>query len=131
MAAASNAPRNTDADRADLDTLRALNDGFIRAVVTSDAAWFERHLSSDFVNSNPDGTLSERAAFIAQVARPSSVSALAADDVRIRLFGSSAIVHGRTSYLKADGQPGAGRYTDVWARIDGRWLCAAADVTRC
>ena len=46
-------------------------------------------------------------------------------------FGTAAIVHGRTTYLKGDGTPGAGRYTDVWAHVDGQWLCAAADVTRC
>ena len=54
-----------------------------------------------------------------------------AEDVRIRLFGPTAIVHGRTTYIKADGQPGAGRYTDVWARTGDGWLCVAADVTRC
>ena len=32
---------------------------------------------------------------------------------------------------EASGEPGAGRYTDVWARIDGAWRCVAADVTRC
>jgi hypothetical protein len=115
----------------DLGALRRLNDGFIQSVSASDAAWFERHLSSDYVNSNPDGTLSDRAAFIRQVARPSAVSRLAAEDVRIRLFGATAIVHGRTTYLKADGQLGAGRYTDVWARAGDAWACVAADVTRC
>lgn len=111
--------------------LQRLNEEFIRAIAASDAAWFDRHLSSDFVNSNPDGTLSERTAFLERVAKPSAVSQLHADDVRIRLFGDSALVHGRTHYVKADGEPGAGRYTDVWARIDGAWRCVAADVTRC
>ena len=115
----------------DLGALRRLNEGFIRSVSASDAAWFERHLSSDFVNSNADGTLSDRTAFISQVARPCAVSKLAAEDVNIRLFGTTAIVHGRTTYLRSDGTPGAGRYTDVWAHVDGQWLCAAADVTRC
>ncbi|HEY6354530.1 MAG TPA: nuclear transport factor 2 family protein [Burkholderiaceae bacterium] len=115
----------------DLGALRRLNDGFIQSASASDAAWFERHLSSDFVNSNPDGTLSDRAAFIGQVTRPCAVSKLAAEDVSIRLFGTAAIVHGRTTYLRADGTPGAGRYTDVWARVDGQWLCVAGDVTRC
>jgi ketosteroid isomerase-like protein len=125
----SSSPRAAAAD--DLAALRRLNDDFIRAVAASDAGWFERHLSSDFVNSNPDATLSDRAAFLRHVAKPSTVSMLQAEDVRIRLFGDSALVHGRTTYRKPDGEPGAGRYTDVWARIDGAWCCVAADVTRC
>jgi ketosteroid isomerase-like protein len=115
----------------DLSALRLLNQQFIHAVAASDARWFEQHLSSDFVNSNPDGTLSDRTAFLRRVTAPSTVSKLQADDVRIRLFGDSALVHARTRYVKPDGEPGAGRYTDVWARIDGAWRCVAADVTRC
>jgi ketosteroid isomerase-like protein len=118
-------------EAADLGALRQLNDEFIQAVATSDAAWFGRYLSDDFLNSNPDGTLSDRAAFLHHVARPSAVSKLAVEDVRIGLFGATAIVHGCTTYIRADGQPGAGRYTDVWARTSGAWLCVAADVTRC
>ena len=131
MAAAPHpdAPRAPAGD--DADALRQLNEDFIRSMAASDVAWFERHLSGDFVNSNPDGTLSDRAAFLRHVAPPCAVSQLAADDVRIRLFGTTAIVHGRTTYLKPDGQRGAGRYTDVWARSGGAWLCVAADVTRC
>jgi len=115
----------------DLAALRQLNDQFIRAVASSDAIWFEHHLSADFVNSNADGTLSDRASFVRRVAAPSPVTQLAADDVRILLFGHTAIVHGHTTYRKSDGQPGAGRYTDVWARAGHTWLCVAADVTRC
>jgi len=45
-------------------------------------------------------------------------------------MGDIAIIHGRTRYGKPDGRPGAGRYTDVWAKRSGRWLCVCADVTR-
>lgn len=51
-------------------------------------------------------------------------------DVRIRVLGDTAIIHARTVYTNADGRPGAGRYTDIWWRGDGRWLCVAAHVTR-
>jgi ketosteroid isomerase-like protein len=92
--------------------------------------WFDETLTQDFLNSNPDGTLIDRAAFLEQIARPCSVSGLKAEDVRIRIFGDLAIIHGRTVYRKADGRPAAGRYTDVWSRREGRWLCMSADVTR-
>ena len=45
-------------------------------------------------------------------------------------MGDFAIIHARTSYTHADGRPGSGRYTDIWARRDGRWLCVAAQVAR-
>lgn len=128
----SSIPDSADtSDAGDLAELSRLNAGFIRAVAASDGAWFEQHCSDDFVNSNADGTISDRASFIRNVSRPSPVTGLAAEDVLIRLFGESALIHARTTYVKPDGKPGAGRYTDVWARVNGQWLCAAADVTRC
>jgi len=45
-------------------------------------------------------------------------------------MGDFAIIHARTTYSYLDGRPGQGRYTDIWARRDGRWLCVAAQVAR-
>jgi ketosteroid isomerase-like protein len=113
-----------------MEPLEALNEGYIRAVRESDVAWFERHLADDFVNSNPDGTLVDRAGFLKQIARPIQVGNLAIEDVRIRQLGAVAIIHARTVYTKGDGSRAAGRYTDVWALRGGRWMCVCADVTR-
>ena len=115
---------------ADLDTLRRLNQNFVRSVEESDVAYFEEALAEDFLNSNPDGSLVDRAGFLAQIARPAMISNLEAHDVRIRIMGDIAIIHARTTYGKPDGHAGAGRYTDVWARRKGRWLCVSAHVTR-
>jgi ketosteroid isomerase-like protein len=123
--------RADDAERvADLDTLRRLNDNFVLSVETSDVGYFEEALAEDFLNSNSDGSLVDRADFLAQIARPAPVTRLEAHDVRIRLMGDIAIIHARTSYRKPDGREGAGRYTDVWACRQGRWLCVSAHVTR-
>lgn len=117
-------------EQSDLAILERLNREYIASVQASAVAWFEANLAPDFVNSNPDGSLVDRAGFLAQIARPANVSQLEAHDVRIRLLGDVALIHARTAYLKPDGQPGAGRYTDTWARRDGRWVCVAAHVTR-
>jgi ketosteroid isomerase-like protein len=114
----------------DFATLDELNRHFIRSVAESDADWFEKHCDEDFVNSNPDGTLSERAAFIERIGKPSGLSDLAASDIRIRIIGDCAIIHARTTYVGPDGQAGAGRYTDVWLRRPQGWRCVAAHVTR-
>ena len=115
---------------ADTDTLRRLNQNFVRSVEMSDVGYFEEALAEDFLNSNPDGSLIDRTGFLAQIARPAMVSNLEAHDVRIRVMGDIAIIHARTTYKKPDGQAGAGRYTDVWARRQGQWLCVSAHVTR-
>ena len=114
----------------DVDTLQELNKHYIRSVRESDVRWFDENLSEDFVNSNPDCTLVDRAGFLAQVAKPSAAKNIQCEDVRIRMLGEVALIHARTTYIKPDGQPGTGRYTDVWAKRKGRWVCVAANVTR-
>ena len=98
----------------DQATLEALNREYIRSVSEADVRWFDANLSEDFVNSNPDCSLVDRAGFLAQIARGSTVKNLGIEDVLIRVLGDAALIHARTTYTKADGQPGAGRYTDVW-----------------
>src|SRR5438552_304724 len=115
---------------ADLETLRSLNRDYIRSVQTSDVRRFEELLAPDFRCSNPDGSLVDREAFLKQTARPIAISNLEADDVNVRLLGDVAIIHARTTFTSADGRAASGRYTDVWARRNGRWLAISAHVTR-
>src|SRR3954447_16297470 len=97
----------------DLEVLTSLNRDYISSVQNGDVSRFDEILAADFRCSNPDGSLLDRAGFLAQTARPVTISKLAAHDVEIRLFGDVAIIHARTSYTTADWRPGAGRYTDV------------------
>ena len=115
---------------ADLETLARLNRDYIGSVQAGDVRRFDQILAADFRCSNPDGSLVDRAGFLAQTARPVTISGLAAHDVEIRLFGDIAIIHARTSYTLPDGGEGRGRYTDVWARQNGEWRCISAHVTR-
>jgi ketosteroid isomerase-like protein len=120
----------TAASASDREILSSLNGDYIRSVQNGDVGRFDEILATDFRCSNPDGSLVDRAGFLAQTARPVTISKLEAQDVEIRMFGDVAIIHARTSYTTADGRPGGGRYTDVWARQNGKWLCVSAHVTR-
>ena len=115
---------------ADMAALAALNADYIRSVQTSNVARFKEILADDFLCSQPDGSLIDRARFLEVTARPVTISQLEAHDVNVRLMGDFAIVHARTTYTTADGKAGSGRYTDVWARRDGRWMAVSAHVTR-
>ncbi|HZB36642.1 MAG TPA: nuclear transport factor 2 family protein [Beijerinckiaceae bacterium] len=123
--------RSETAAESDRDALLRLNRDYIDCVQNSDVGRFEELLAEDFLCSHPDGSLVDRATFLEQTARPVAIRNLAAQEVKIRLMGDFAIIHARTSYLKPDGAPGQGRYTDVWARRNGSWVCVAAHVTRC
>ena len=114
----------------ELETLLALNRDYVDSVQRGDVSRFDEILAEDFVCSNPDGSVVDREGFLEQTARPVAISGLAAHDVDVRVLGDVAIIHARTTYTLADGRPGAGRYTDVWARRNGRWLAVAAHVTR-
>jgi ketosteroid isomerase-like protein len=114
----------------ELDTLADLNLDYIQSVQRSDVRRFEEILANDFLCSNPDGSLVDRNAFLEQTAKPVGIANLQAHDVTIRLLGDVAIIHARTTYLGPDGREGAGRYTDVWARREGRWFAVSAHVTR-
>ncbi len=119
------------APKSDLDALLDLNRDYIRSVQTSDVHRFGEILADDFLCTNPDGSLVDRAGFLKQTAVPVKISNLEAHDVNVRVMGDFAIIHARTSYTRPDGELGAGRYTDVWARRQGRWLAVSAHVTRC
>jgi len=120
----------TTASKSDLDVLLDLNRDYIRSVQHSDVRRFDEILAEDFLCSNPDGSLVDREAFLEQVAMPVTITNLDADDVKVRIMGDVAIIHARTRYTRPDGRAGAGRYTDVWARREGRWLAVSAHVTR-
>jgi hypothetical protein len=113
-----------------LATLQDLNRNYVRSVDEADVAWFDKHLAPDFMNTNPDGTLIDRTAFLAQIGRGSPVKDIREHDVKIQLLGTFAIIHARTSYKKSDGTMGAGWYTDDWQLRPEGWRCVSAHVSR-
>ena len=48
--------------------------------------------------------------------------------VQIRRFGAIALIHAENAYELKDGRRGVSRYTDVWQKKEGRWLCILAHI---
>src|SRR5919205_958381 len=116
---------NVNAQR-DLETLTALNRDYTASVQKGDVQRFEEILAEDFMCSNPDGSLLDKAEFLKLAAQPVTISGLVAEDVRIRLLGDFAVIHGRFNSRSADDKQRRGRYTDNWARRDGTWVAVSA-----
>ena len=114
----------------DMEELTALNREYVASVQNGDVKRFDQILAPEFYCSNPDKTLVDRAAFLEQTARPIAIRNLREQDVIIRIMGDFAIIHAATSYTTADGQQATGRYTDCWAKQNGKWLAVSAHVSR-
>jgi ketosteroid isomerase-like protein len=114
----------------DIDELTILNRDYVASVQNCDVERFDEILAQDFYCTNPDKSLVDRAGFLKQTAVPVTIRNLIADDVKIRVLGDFAIIHGRTSYTTPDGQQAYGRYTDCWAKQNGHWLAVSAHVAR-
>ena len=116
--------------QSNIDALTALNSDYIHSVQRGGVQRFDEILAEDFLCSNPDGSLVDKNQFLAQTALPVTISDLSVENVRVRILGDIAIIHARTSYITSDGEQRNGRYTDVWARRNGKWLAVSAHVTR-
>src|SRR5712672_1959600 len=114
----------------DLAELTSLNRDYVNSVQNSDVKRFDEILAADFCCSNPDKSLVDRAAFLKQTAVPVAIKNLRAQEVKIRILGDFAIIHARPSYTTPDGQQANGRYTDCWAKQNGKWLAVSAHVSR-
>jgi ketosteroid isomerase-like protein len=118
------------ATKSDLELLRALNDDYIHSVQHSDVRRFDEILAEDFYCTLSDASFVDRAAFLEHTAHPAEYSNLQVHDVFIRIMGDFALIHARTTFTKAYGSEGGSRYTDIWTRQDGTWLCISAQITR-
>jgi ketosteroid isomerase-like protein len=115
----------------DLQTLLALNRNYVRSAGESDVRWYADNLAEDYMSTNPDGSFSDRAGFLARIGQPYPNKDPEPVDVRIRILGDVALIHAGFRDRRPDGTIGKGRYTDIWARREGRWLCVAAHFVRC
>jgi ketosteroid isomerase-like protein len=113
--------------------LRQLNENYVRAFRESDVAWYDAHLTPDYIVISSDGSVSDRAKALADFAKPifaNNMRTFPVGDVRIRRFDDIAIIHAENAYELKDGRKGVSRYTDIWHKqTDGRWMCVAAHIT--
>ena len=122
--------KESDADIADREVLLELNRNYVRSALESDVRWYSENLSEDFYITAPDGALLNREGFLKRIANPYPGTEAEAVDVTIRILGAIAIIHSGYRDKKLTGEIGYGRYTDVYERRNGRWLCVAAHFMR-
>jgi ketosteroid isomerase-like protein len=110
----------------DTETLLELNRHYVRAAQESDVAWYADNLADDYMSSTPEGALLDRAGFLQRMSHTFPGTGAQAVEPRVRIMGDVAFIHSGFRWTKADASMGVGRYTDMYAKRGGRWLCVSA-----
>jgi len=100
------------------------------AQVNRDARALDAMIGVNFVNTEYDGEVSDKAKFLADIRDPLfKPNSLTIQDVKVRMYADSAVVvgiyHTKGTY---QGKPyeHVGRFTDTWVFTEGRWQCVAS-----
>ena len=115
----------------DIDELTALNRDYVASVQNSDVKRFDEILARGFLLLQSRQVAGRPRAFLKQTAVPVTIKNLHGarrEDPRARRLRH----HPRRHQLSRtpDGQQAHGRYTDCWAKQNGKWLAVSAHVSR-
>ena len=116
------------ADVAELQ-LRTLNHRFVDAFLTGSAGFMHALAGDDFRMIGTDGTRLDRDRLLAAMAKPSGFDGASYDDVRVRLYGSVALIQGVFEATAAGRPPVRLRYTDVFHWDGAGWRLVGAQNT--
>jgi ketosteroid isomerase-like protein len=117
------------ADTAAARELYRIEEQFAQAVVKRDAAALRRIVAPRWVYSDESGVMEREAGIRAFTSGSDTVTSAGNDRMRALVYGTTAVVIGEL-WMKGRGPAGAFthryRYTDTWAKLDGRWQCVAS-----
>ena len=105
----------------------------VGALVRSDVAVFERHFGDTFSFIGPDGTVQNRAEWVADMKSGAlKMASSANDEFKIQVHGNAAVVTYRsTDKGTYNGMDISGQYrwTDVFVKKGNRWLIVSSQGT--
>jgi ketosteroid isomerase-like protein len=123
------------ADKAVEEKLKKLEQEWAQAGVKGDVSVYERIEANDFVFTDPAGEVGDKAKDLAELkAGQFKAEAIDLDDLKVRVFGKTAIITGRTTIkggaYKGQDISGQYRFTDVWMNRGGQWQAVSSQATQ-
>ncbi len=100
------------------------------AQVNRDARVLDAMIGSQFINTEYDGEVSDKAKFLADIKDPQfKPTSLTIQDVKVNMYADAAVVvgiyHTKGMYENRPYEH-FGRFTDTWIYTEGRWQCVAS-----
>ena len=103
------------------------------SLLKHDSAPFKKTLDDTFVFVAPDGSLQQRAAFVADLDNGNlKITSTSNDDMSVRVYGDTAVVSYRSTdkgMYKDTDISGQYRWTDVFVKQKGEWRIVATQGT--
>lgn len=103
------------------------------AWANGDAEAVAELLADEYVLTNFDGAVSDKAADLADIKSGRVMVTWVLDSMNPMLFGDTGVVVGQLTQKGVAGGrdiSGTFRFTDAWVKRDGRWQCVASQLTR-
>jgi hypothetical protein len=117
--------REKDAEK----ELLQLEKDFATATLKHDRAFSDRILADDWINVHEDGSVGTKQG---DAAHKSEYDTATFDDIKVRVYGESAVTVGNYSVGWTEGgrhSAVSGRFTDVWMKRNGRWQIVSSQNT--
>jgi ketosteroid isomerase-like protein len=107
---------------------------FEEAMISNDATRIGSYLADDWIIIDPDGGIIDKVGFLSVIRSGTLVhEAMGSEDVRVRVFGTAAVVTALTSskskYMNREFETRE-RTTDVFVKREGRWQCVITHLTK-
>lgn len=102
--------------------LKKLEREWFNAVVKNDAVALNRIFADDFTAISSDGSVIGKAEMVKMFSRGKfKLDEIKSEEFKLRLYGTTAVVNGRSIYIR-DGKPlGSSSHTEVWVKRAGVW----------
>jgi ketosteroid isomerase-like protein len=117
------------ANKAEEQALFKLENDWTQAVVKRDAAIMHRLTAPKWLYSDESGVMEREAGIKAFTTGSDTVREASNEKMRALIYDNAAVVIG-VLVMKGRGPKGSFtnryRYTDTWAKLDGRWQCIAS-----
>jgi hypothetical protein len=111
-----------------------LEQDWANALIKADLAFLEGTLADDYISTDSEGTVGNKAQEIATMRSGDYVLiSTVLDNFKVHVYGVAAVYFGRsTDKAQFKGKDISGQYqwTDTWVKRDGRWQCVASHGSR-
>jgi len=130
VAVQAQTPAQTEVEQHATQELITLENGWAKAILKNDIAFFDRIFADNYVETDQEGNVLNKAQSLEEMKSGTYVrTSEVQDNIKVHVYGDTAVVTGcstiRAQYKDKDAS-GKFQWTDTWVKLAGRWQCVAS-----